>query len=351
MTRFLTALGRIGVYFIPFLIGLLVVLLWFRSNFISPVAPGDTTPVLFEVLKGGNIKSISKELESRSLIKHWYSVFYLSKFRSKDDDSLKILAGEYELSPGMRPVQILDILLSGKIVKHDVTVTPGTRIIDLPMLLSKSGLVTADEVKLALADRNLIADLGIPAVTLEGFVFPETYSFSRPVTAGEMIRRMVAQWKTEIDDKLAGWRKRAAEINLSVVQVMTLASIIEKETGVASERPTISSVFHNRMRIGMPLQSDPTVIYGIRDFNGNLTKEDLKTPSDFNTYLNTGLPPTPICSPGLESIRAALYPEDTDYLYFVARGDGSHQFSAMYKDHLAAVNQYQKGQGAAAQPK
>lgn len=350
MTRILAAIGRIGVYFIPFVFGLLIVLLWFRSAFLAPVSPGNMSPVLFEVVKGANIKSISKELETRGLVRHWYSVYYLSKFRSKDAE-LKILAGEYEITSGFRPVQILDALVGGKIVKHDVTITEGTTVADLPVLLSKSGLVSAEEVKRTLADRNLIADLGLPAVTLEGFVFPETYSFSRPVTAAEMIKRMVAEWKKRLDEKLPGWKERSAELGLSITQVMTLASIIEKETGNPAERPVISSVFHNRLRIVMPLQSDPTVIYGIKNFNGNITKEDLKTPGPYNTYLNTGLPPTPICSPGLESIRAALYPQDTDYLYFVAKGDGSHQFSAMYKDHVAAVNQYQRNQPAAAAPK
>ena len=158
-----------------------------------------------------------------------------------------------------------------------------------------------------------------------------------------MVKRMVAEWKTQLDSKIPGWRERASELGFSTIQMMTLASIIEKETGDKNERAIISSVFHNRMRIGMPLQSDPTVIYGKKDFTGNLTKEDLKTPTPYNTYINTGLPPTPICNPGIESIKAALFPQDTDFLYFVARGNGTHQFSAMYKDHVAAVNQFQTG--------
>lgn len=351
MTRFLAAIGKIGVYFIPFLVGLLVVLLWFRGAFLTPVNPQNTTPVLYEVVKGANIGTISHELESKGLVKHWYSLYYLSKFRSKTDDQLKILAGEYELNAALRPAQILDILIGGKIVKHDVTIPEGLALADLPNAIAKSGLVTAEEVKAALANRTLLADLGVPATTLEGFVFPETYSFSRPVTADEIIKRMVSEWKTRMDSDISGWKQRASELGLSTVQLMTLASIIEKETGDKTERPVISSVFHNRMRIGMPLQSDPTVIYGIKNFNGNLTKEDLKTQSPYNTYLNTGLPPSPICNPGIESIRAALYPQDTDFLYFVARGNGTHQFSAMYKEHVAAVNQFQKGGGSSASSK
>ena len=343
MTRILAAIGRIGVYFIPFLIGVLIVLLWFRASFLTPVTPGDTTPVLYEVVKGANIKSISKELEQKGILKHWYSVYYLSKSKMKDSGELKILAGEYELSAGLRPAQILEVLVSGKVVTHEVTFPEGTTLQELPLILAKSGLVSAQEVKAALTDRNLLADLGVPAVTLEGFVFPETYSFSRPVTAQDMVKRMVAEWKSQLDSKIPGWRERASELGFSTIQMMTLASIIEKETGDKNERAIISSVFHNRMRIGMPLQSDPTVIYGKKDFTGNLTKEDLKTPTPYNTYINTGLPPTPICNPGIESIKAALFPQDTDFLYFVARGNGTHQFSAMYKDHVAAVNQFQKG--------
>lgn len=347
MTRLLAAIGRIGVYFIPFLFGVLIVLLWFRSAFLTPVDPGNTNPILFEVVKGANIKSISKELEQKGILKHWYSVYYLSKSKVNDSGDLKILAGEYELSAGLRPAQILEILLGGKVVAHDVSFPEGTPLKDLPMILAKSGLVSEQEATAALQDRSLLADLGVPTVSLEGFLFPETYSFSRPVTAQDMIKRMVTEWKNQLDVKLPGWKERASELGLSTIQMMTLASIIEKETGDKSERALISSVFHNRMRIGMKLQSDPTVIYGIKNFNGNLTKEDLKTPTPYNTYIIDGLPPTPICNPGLESIRAAIYPQETDYIYFVGKGDGTHIFSAFYKDHLVAVNRYQKGLGAA----
>ena len=184
--------------------------------------------------------------------------------------------------------------------------------------------------------------LSIPSLTPEGFIFPETYSFSRPVTAHEIVERIVEEGRKRLDERLKGWKERGQQLGFNPYQVLVLASIIEKETGKPEERGVISSVFHNRLRIAMPLQSDPTVIYGIQNFDGNLTKEHLKTPGPYNTYLNTGLPPTPICNPGLDAIKAAVYPEDTDYLYFVGKGDGSHQFSATYKEHQRAVDNFQR---------
>ncbi|NJL58931.1 MAG: endolytic transglycosylase MltG [Desulfobacteraceae bacterium] len=168
--------------------------------------------------------------------------------------------------------------------------------------------------------------------------FADTYYFPKGVNAqmilSAMVNRSLMVFRSE-------WKQRAKDMNLSVHQVLTLASVIEKETGLASERPIISSVFHNRLKIGMRLDSDPTVIYGIENFNGNITRKNLETPTPYNTYKIYGLPPGPIASPGASAIEAALYPSDTDFLYFVAKGDGSHQFSKSLEEHRQAVKKYQ----------
>jgi len=339
---FLSILGRIGGYLIAFVIGIILVHGWFKANFLEPVSPHSTEKVFFEVSKGSNLRKISEDLEKRGVIKHWYALYYLSKLKA-DTDQLKILAGEYELSPSMTPMSIFAALTSGKIVQHPLTIPPGVTMSDVAAIMAKTGLVTLDESMAAMNDRNLMIELDIPAVIPEGYLFPETYLFSRPIDAKQMIVRIVQEGNKRMDDGIRNWRERAKELGFTPYQLLTLASIVEKETGKAEERGRIASVFHNRLRIGMPLQSDPTVIYGIPNFSGNITKEDLKAPGPYNTYINTGLPPTPICNPGLDSLKASLYPDDTDYLYFVSKGDGSHQFSATYKEHQSAVNSFQKG--------
>ena len=341
LRNLLSALGRVGGYLIAFIVGILFVQHVIKANFLSSVAPGSTAEVYFEVGKGSNLKTISEELEKRGIIKHWYSLYYLSKFKG-DSEGLKILAGEYELSPGLSPLKIFEVLTSGKIVQHPLTIPEGVNVNEIAQMMARTGLVSFDDAKQALSDRNLMLQLDIPALTPEGYIYPETYNFSRPITAEQMVIRIVQEGTKKMDDGIRGWRDRAHELGFTPYQILTLASIIEKETAKNEERSLIASVFHNRLRIGMPLQSDPTVIYGIPNFNGNLTKEDLKTPSPYNTYLNTGLPPSPICNPSLNSLKAALYPEEnSDYLYFVSKGDGNHHFAKTYKEHSLAVKNFQ----------
>jgi UPF0755 protein len=281
--------------------------------------------------------TISKKLKEKDLVRHWWS-FYLLGQLSAQDKLTKVKWGEYPLSRGLSPREILNRLLQGDVVFHEVRVVPGSTLKDIAKLMAKTGLTTEREALAAFDDRGLIIKLHIPSVSFEGYLFPETYRFTRPQTHEHMITTMVEQGQKQVTEEM---NRRAGELGFTWHQVMTLASIVEKETGNPADRKKIASVFYNRYKIGMPLQSDPTVIYGIPNFNGNLTKEDLRTPSLYNTYVNTGLPPTPICSPSLEAIDATLYPEDTEFLYFVSRNNGSSQFSATYKEHLQAVRQYQ----------
>ncbi len=340
MKSFFVFLGRYGVYFLIFLIPALATYSWFQKNFLSPFDSKATESVFFEVPKGATLNTIADELEKRGIIRWHYSMIYMSKLRSGGAN--RIIAGEYELSPSMTPTTVLDVLVSGKIVQHALTIPEGTTVADLPKLMVKTTLVTEEEAQQAIRDRSLLVQLSIPALTPEGYIYPETYNFSRPTKAQDMIIRIVEEGRKNLDLALNGWKERASQLGYTPHQVLVLASIIEKETGQKGERDIISSVFHNRLRIDMPLQSDPTVIYGIADFNGNLTKEQLQTPGPYNTYLNKGLPPTPICNPGIESIKAALYPADTDYLYFVGKGNGAHYFSKTYKEHQRAVMTYQQ---------
>ncbi len=340
--KLIILVGRNGTFILAFLFGVILASLWFKVNFMRPVLPGCTDQVSFEIAKGSTPNAIFEELEKKNLVKHAYALSFFGKFKKNQAGQLNILAGEYSLSPGLTPKEILNILVGGKIVQHPITIPEGFNKNDVAKLIAESELVSMDDVKKAMNNNAIFAKMGIPSNSPEGYLAPETYNFSRPVTADQIILRIIEEGQKRLDERLKGWKEKAKELGFRPYDILIIASIIEKETGYEEERRTIASVIYNRLRLEMPLQSDPIVIYGISNFNGNLTKEDLKTAGPYNSYVNSGLPPTPICNPGIKSVEAALFPEDTDYLYFVGKGDGTHQFSATYKEHQQAVNQYQK---------
>ena len=281
-------------------------------------------------------QQVASLLAREGLIKSRIAFIVLGKVH---DAERKVHPGEYELSPAMRPADILDVLVSGRVVLHPVTIPEGYTMLQIAEVLAQQQITDRAEFLRLAKDPPFIQTLGIPADTLEGYLFPDTYRFPRPSQARDVIKTMVDQWSHVFNEE---WRARAKDLELTPHQVLTLASVIEKETGAGDERPQISSVFHNRLKRKIPLQSDPTVIYGLTTFDGNLHKTDLSNPSPYNTYRWTGLPPGPIASPGAQSIRAALYPVPSAYLYFVSKNDGTHQFSATLLEHNKAVEQYQK---------
>jgi len=190
-----------------------------------------------------------------------------------------------------------------------------------------------------LTSPEIISQYNIEGPNLEGYLFPDTYTWSKDTDPVAVIRFFLHRFRQVFTPKMA---KRASEMKLSEREVITIASIVEKETSDPRERPLISGVIHNRLKKRIPLQSDPTVIYGMPDFNGNLTKKDLRRYTPYNTYVIRGLPPGPISNPGIGSLMAALYPASVDYLYFVSKNDGTHHFSSTLKEHNAAVDRYQR---------
>lgn len=251
----------------------------------------------------------------------------------------KIKAGEYELKLNMTPLEILENLVSGRERLHRVTIPEGYTAIQIAELLEKNGWPVKDEFMDLCKDARFIASLGIQAQTLEGYLFPDTYHFPRKITAEKIIVYMTGKFKTVF---VPEWIERARSMGFSVHQTLILASIIEKETGASAERPLIASVFHNRLKKNMRLESDPTVIYGIENFDGNITRKHLQTPTPYNTYKMEGLPRGPIANPGMESMKAALFPLDTDFLFFVSKNDGTHHFTTRKEDHDKAVEKYQR---------
>lgn len=250
----------------------------------------------------------------------------------------QIRAGSYALERGDSPERLLQKLVRGEEQLEALTLIPGWTLRELRSALARApGL---RQTVGALSDAELMVRLGAPGLPAEGRFFPDTYRYGRGVSDLTVLRQAHQALERELQK---AWAQRPADSVLkSADEALTLASIVEKETGRASERGRISAVFHNRLRIGMPLQTDPTVIYGLgAAFDGNLRKRDLQADTPFNTYTRRGLPPTPIALVGRESLQAAVQPERSDALYFVARGDGSSAFSANLEDHNRAVQRYQ----------
>jgi len=291
--------------------------------------------VNFSVNPGENFRLMIHRLYALGLIRHPHKFSWYARLKGYD----KIIkAGDYRLSLSATPRQILDILVHGKVALHRITIPEGYNIYQIASLVSQNTKISERAFIQKATDTSFVKAKGIPGETFEGYLFPETYFFPKNVLPEDLIAAMVQRFREVF---LPEWGLRANALNMTVHQIITLASIIEKETGAAFERPLISSVFHNRLKKGMRLSSDPTVIYGIRNFNGNLTRKDLETVTPYNTYRIKGLPPGPIANPGIDSIQAALYPAETDYLYFVSKKDATHQFSTNLKDHNRAVKKYQ----------
>jgi UPF0755 protein len=325
---FLLSLGLLLLFFILLIYWLLFV----------PPSKTASTKVIF-IKKGTHLKKVSEVLKQEGIIKNRHFFVFLTTILGK---KTKVKAGEYEFHTQILPLEVLDALVKGQVKPHLVTIPEGYTLSQIAQLLEDLNLVEKKGFLQKASSPAFINTLGLSQLagpTLEGYLFPDTYHLFREMDPEEVIQMMVHQFKKVFGQDLAN---RASELGISEREVVILASIIEKETPLPEEKPLISAVFQNRLKKKIPLQSDPTVIYGIKNFSGNLTKEHLLRRTPYNTYLMVGLPPTPICNPGKESILAAVHPAPVPYLYFVSKNDGSHYFSSDIEEHNRAVWKYQK---------
>ncbi len=293
---------------------------------------GGATVVIRE---GETLAEIATRLESAGVVRSAL-VFRVWARGTKRDRTLQ--PGRYHFDGAIDVPAILRALAAGGALS-EVTIPEGLTLREIAALLEAKGLGSAAELRCLESDPDFLLAAGVPGPQLEGYLFPDTYRLSPSMHAREIVETMVRRFHERFD---AEHHRRAAARGMTVNQVVTLASIVEKETGLASERPTIAAVFANRLRLGMPLQSDPTVIYALPDFDGNLRRADLSHPSPYNTYVTPGLPPGPIANPGLAALDAALAPSASQALYFVSRNDGSHEFSTTLGEHNRAVARYQR---------
>jgi UPF0755 protein len=292
--------------------------------------------VVFEVKQGDSLGIVSSRLFKAGLINNvrW---FKLTASREKAETSIKV--GDYSIDPGTKPLGILAILVTGRVRQYSITFIEGSTFKQLRQTLTQNPRIT--QTLSDMTDQAIMEKLGYPDQHPEGRFFPETYFFVNNTNDLKILQRAYQKMQKTVAEE---WAKRDKQLPLETAdQALTLASIVEKETGRASERETIAGVFVRRLRKSMLLQTDPTVIYGMgENYKGNIRRKDLRTDTPYNTYTRPGLPPTPIAMPGRAAIYAALHPAPGDALFFVANGDGSHVFSATLKQHNQAVNQYQK---------
>ncbi len=306
---------------------------WISSFLHQPVAP--TQEVLLRVKPGTSFTRLAYEFEHAGVISDARRFILLARWKKV---AAHIHAGEYLFKQAATPAEILDRLVAGDVRKFQLTIPEGFSMVEIAARVETSGIGKAEDFLALASDRQRIVQLDIEADSLEGYLFPETYTYTSDTTLTTLLTAMVEQFKQKVTPEMLA---TASELGMDQHQWVTLASIIQKEAGNDDEMPLIAAVFHNRLRIGIPLQADPTVIYGIKDFDGNLTRQHLQEATPYNTYRRRGLPPGPIASPGKNALQAAVAPADVKYLYFVSKGDGSHVFNATLKDHNRDVRRYQ----------
>lgn len=301
----------------------------------TPLAVG-ATAIEVEIPRGQPLAVTARQLAERGVLERprWLQLYA----RATGADA-RIKAGEYSVPAGTTPRSLLALFESGAVIQHTVTIVEGWTFRELREALEAEPYL--DQTLAGQDEAAVMAALGEPGTPAEGLFFPDTYLFGKGTTDLEILRLARNRMRRELD---AAWAARAADLPIhSAYEALVLASIVEKETALASERARIAGVFTERLRIGMRLQTDPTVIYGLgADFDGNLRRTDLERDGPYNTYTRAGLPPTPIALPGAEALRAAVNPDERGELYFVATGlpDGSHEFSRTLKEHQAAVSRY-----------
>ena len=310
-------------------LALIIYLFW---SWFSPQVEKDTVVIIEQ---GSSFRKLARSLDNKGIITQFRTFIMLAQVRG---DTRNIHMGEYNLKKGMSQSEILSLFVSGRVITYPLTLLEGWNFSQFREILKKSSKLK--QTVAGLSNQEIMAKLGRNDLHPEGYFYPDTYFYSTGSTDFTILKNAFEKMQSRLDQQ---WQSREKGLPYkSKYEALIMASIVEKETGQASERPIIAGVFINRLRIGMRLQTDPTVIYGMgNSFKGNIRKKDLRKDTPYNTYTRGGLPPTPIAMPGDDAIYAALHPAKTDALYFVARGDGSHVFSKTLTDHNKAVREFQ----------
>jgi peptidoglycan lytic transglycosylase G len=312
----------------------------YASHLLNSTPGSGTNVQLVDVGQGASLKRVAAELEEKGVVGSARGFLLYARLHG---DATRVKAGIYQVNDGMTIVEILRRMVAGEIYSQRFAVPEGYSIYQLAELLYGRGIFARDAFLKQCTDRAFLKELGIAAASVEGYLYPSTYDVTPKMTEADLIKLMVGKFRKVYGERFADRVQRSGRRER---EVLILASMIEKEAVVADERPLIASVFLNRLKKRMPLQSDPTAVYGVRAFAGKVSKRDILRDSAFNTYKISGLPPGPIGNPGGDAIEAVLNPAATRHLYFVARKDGTHQFSESLDDHNRAVNRYLRSSAA-----
>ncbi|MGW8193862.1 MAG: endolytic transglycosylase MltG [Desulforhopalus sp.] len=328
--------GAAGMAILVLAIALLFAYFWYARYLNSPAPQKDDQSAVVVIPKGSSVRDIRTILADAGVIVGDFRFLVAARLSGY---GMRLQAGEFLLPTGRKPLEVLQILATARPLQHAVTIPEGLRAAEIAEIFSGGGWCDKERFLHLVGDGQFLKKIGFGGQqSLEGYLFPDTYNFtSGAVGAENIIRRMVARFQRIWGELVSGLAEQP-DMNRTVI----LASIVEKETGVAEERAVIAGVFHNRLQRGMPLQSDPTVVYGTQKFGAPITREDLQNPTPYNTYTLTGLPVGPICNPGRAALEAVLSPSITANLYFVAKNDGTHHFSANLAEHNRAVSKYQR---------
>lgn len=333
--KFFVVLGKLGVYVMPLYIIGFGILAWIKHTYISPADPGATASVKFTINQGASLEQIATDLETAKIINS------ASGFKrcAEKKQGATLLAGEYDLMPSKTPTEICDSLYGGATINYQLKISSCEKLEEVVRNIAELKLATEKELLMAFKNPRLMTELGIPAYIPEGYLSEGNYTFTKPITVDEIVKTIINKSKTEIDTKIAGWQDRASQLGYRPYEIIVLASILEKESKAdPSQINQISAVYHNRLKIGMQLQSDETLIYGIPTIAGTPNDTDKAEETPYNTFANIGLPPTPICSPSIEALKAALYPSESEALYFLKKKDGSFDYSASFKEHQTKLD-------------
>ena len=325
--------GRASSYVILFFA---VVVLFFvlLMNYSTSSIDEKNMTILVDIPTGSSFLKVTEILNQAGLVK--YRVFFYSLAIMKNARRY-IRAGEYEFNTSLTPAAMIDKLLRGEIKNYRVVIPEDLSLREIAARLDEFKLIDKKVFFELAGDEDFLESLNIKADSIEGYLFPETYFFDRSMSTRQIMKLMVSQFWKKVTPEMI---KRAGDLGFNTHQFITLASIIGKESGDDAEKPMISAVFHNRLKKKIRLQSDPTAVYDLENFDGKVLRSHLKRKSPYNTYIIRGLPPGPIANPGLTSLKAALYPAPVNYLYFVSKKDGSHFFSSSLYEHNQAINRY-----------
>ena len=314
---------------------LLLCMLYFAVQLVIPLPIGNKS-IEIRIPKGSTFRQAADIFAGEHVLRNKTLFLVIGRLTGIDR---KIRAGYYSLYSSMNLLDLLSVLRKGQIIEYEVTVVEGDSLREIAGKLSEKNIVGREDFLDLSRDGEFLKSFNIAAPSFEGYLYPETYKIPKGMDPQEAVGMMINKMREKFSDKL---RERAKEIGLSERDVLTLASIVEKEAVTDEERPLISAVYHNRLKKRMLLQADPTSIYGVKSSREKITYNDLLRKTPYNTYVIKGLPPGPIASPGIKSITAALYPAKVPYLYFVSNNDGTHHFSVSAAEHLAAVKEYRQ---------